>query len=183
MWTLWGCGQRGALSTKSTGLAASRWSRGQVLGGRRRGRREAGQALRSLEDGKGAVGILVPPDGRPDQVRPQRGRRDLQVAAVPADAVVVADPALFLDAQDVAPERLGHLDEDRRRLLGGLGEAAVVLGQIDLADEAVGGLDGGDPGFCNRAAAVNPSRTSVIGPRLSTPHALLVRSTRYVRVL
>jgi hypothetical protein len=36
------------LSSKSTGLAASRWSRGQVLVARRRRRREAGQPVRPL---------------------------------------------------------------------------------------------------------------------------------------
>jgi hypothetical protein len=58
---------------------------------------------------------------------------------MPADAVVVADPAFFLDAQDVAPEHLEHLDEDRGRLVGGLGKTGVVLGQVDLAEKAVGG--------------------------------------------
>ena len=134
------------MSTNSTGLAAPRWSRGQIFGNRRCGRREAGQAPRAFEDGDGAVGIVVHPDGRPDQVQAQRGRRDLQVAAAPGDAVVVADPAVFLDREHVAPERLGDHDERRGRLLWGDREGTVVLGQVDLAKEAVGGLDGGDSG-------------------------------------
>ena len=43
-------------------------------------------------------------------------------------------------------ERVGHRDEDRGRLLGRLGKTGIVLGQVGLAQEPVGGLDGGDPG-------------------------------------
>ncbi len=43
-----------------------------------------------------------------------------------------------------APARIG--DEGPLRLLGHDREAGVVLGQIDLLEEPVGGLDGGDPG-------------------------------------
>ena len=86
------------------------------------------------------------PDRRAHQVGAQRRRRDLEAAALPAHAVVIADPAVFLDAQDVAPEHLGHLDEGRGWFVGGLGKSGVVLGQVDLAKEPVGGRDGGDPG-------------------------------------
>ena len=79
-------------------------------------------------------------------MRAQRRRRDLQLAAAPGDAVVVADDALLLDREDVAPERLGDHHERRGRLLGRDREGPVVLGQVDLAQEPVGGLDGGDPG-------------------------------------
>ena len=65
---------------------------------------------------------------------------------MPAHAVVVADPALLLEAEHVAPMRLGHLNEGRGRLVGGHREAAVVLSQVDLAQEPVGGLDGGASG-------------------------------------
>ena len=70
------------------------------------------------------------------------------------DQVVVADPALLLDAEHVAPERLGHRHEGRGRFLGGDREAGVVLGQMDPAREPIGGLDAGDPGrgqFLGRA--------------------------------
>ena len=117
------------MSIESTGLAGSRGSRGQVVGRRRRGRREAGQAPRPCEDDEAGVGMVVHPDGRPDQVRAQRGRRDLQVAAAPGDPVVIADPALLLDREDVAPERLGDHAERRGRLLGRDREGALWSGR------------------------------------------------------
>jgi hypothetical protein len=89
-------------STNSTGLAASRWSRGQLRGSRRRGWRGAGEALRPFADGDDALAIADP---GAHQVRPQRGRRDLQVAAAPGDTVVVADAALFL-ARKGEPKRI-----------------------------------------------------------------------------
>jgi hypothetical protein len=78
----------------------------------------------------------------------QRTQLSLPRAWLPAPTSVVGAErrALLLDAEDVAPERLGHLDEDRRRLLSGLDKTGIVLGQVNLAKEAVGGLDGGDPG-------------------------------------
>jgi hypothetical protein len=69
------------LSMKSTGLAAARWSRGQLLGSRRRGWRESWPGAAAFEDGDGALGIADP---GAHKVRPQRGRRDLQVATAKA---------------------------------------------------------------------------------------------------
>ena len=85
---------------------------------RRRAPRESWPPLGPFEDGDGAVGIVVDPDPGAHKVRAQRRGRDLQLAAAPGDAVVVADDALLLDREDVAPERLGDHDEGRGRLLG-----------------------------------------------------------------
>ena len=51
-----------------------------------------------------------------------------------------------MPAEDVAPGRGRAGDEGRPRLLGRDGEAGVVRRQVDLGDEAVGGLDRGDAG-------------------------------------
>ena len=99
-----------------------------------------------MEDGEMAVGVLVHPDPRLDEVMADRARRDLQDQALVAHGVVVADGALLVDAQDVevSPRGVGH--EGRAKLFRGDREAGVVGRQIELGDEPVGRLDGGDPG-------------------------------------
>ena len=62
-----------------------------------------GEAARAVEDGELAVGIVVDAHLGPDEVGPQRALGQLQHQAVVAQGVVVADGALFLDAQDLAP--------------------------------------------------------------------------------
>ena len=76
-----------------------------------------------------AVGVVVDPDPGAHQVRAQRRGRDLQLAAAPGDAVVVADDALLLDREDVAPERLGDHHEGRGRLLGRDREGPLCSGR------------------------------------------------------
>ncbi len=61
---------------------------------------------------------------------------------------ILADGALLVDAQDVDMSAGAIGDEGRARLLRRHREAGVVLGHIDVPDEPVGGLDGGDPGQC-----------------------------------
>jgi hypothetical protein len=80
------------------------------------------------------------------EVRAQRRRRDQQGHPLPGDGVVVADLAIVRNAQDLPPGLRGIGDEGRAVLRGGLGEAGVVLGQIDRGQPAVGGLDAGDAG-------------------------------------
>ena len=99
-----------------------------------------------MEDRQRAVGVLVHAHPRLDEVRAQRARRDLEGKTPVAHAVVVADHALLLHAQDVPMDAGGVGDERGRRLLGRDREAGVVLGQVDLAQEPVGGLDRGDAG-------------------------------------
>src|SRR3546814_19734307 len=62
-----------------------------------------GEAMRAEEDGEGAVGILVDPDSGLAEMWPERARRELQMQTVPFDRVVVAEPALVLNAPDLAP--------------------------------------------------------------------------------
>ena len=61
----------------------------------------AADAARPMEDGERAVGIDVDLDPRLDEVRPHRAFRDLQLQRAVGDAIVVADLALLLDAQDL----------------------------------------------------------------------------------
>ena len=74
---------------------------------------------------------------------PHRAFRDLQFERPVGDAIVMADLALLLDAQDLV-----EIDARNGRESGAFagrrdGEAGVVGGQIDLADEGVGRVDVG----------------------------------------
>src|SRR3546814_9624585 len=77
---------------------------------------------------------------------PERARRELQMQTVPFDGVVVADPALVLNAQYLAPGAGAVGYEGRAGLLGGDGEAGIVRGDVDLGEPAVGRLDLPDAG-------------------------------------
>ena len=70
--------------------------------------------------------------------------RELQAESAIAHGVVVGDGALCVDAEDVERAREGH--EGGALGLGRHLEAGVVLGQIDLLEEAVGLLDPADAG-------------------------------------
>jgi hypothetical protein len=87
----------------------------------------AGEAARPVEDRQRAVGVVVDPHPHLDEVRPQRARRDLQAQAPVAHAVVVADDALLVHAQDVAMDAGRVADERAPRLLGRDRKAGVVL--------------------------------------------------------
>jgi hypothetical protein len=63
-----------------------------------------------------------------------------------AHGVVIGDDALVLDAQDVVPGAAVGGHEGGAGLQGGHREAGIVLGQIDLGDEAIGGRERGDAG-------------------------------------
>ena len=94
--------------------------------------REVGDAMRSPEERDGAVGVFVQPDGRAGEVGPERAFRDLQAAALPTHAVVVADLA-------------GHAADDRARHLFG-----AERGELDRVEEALDETD----------AAVDERRTT-----------------------
>src|SRR3546814_16821044 len=79
-----------------------------------------GEAMRAEEDGEGAVGILVDPDPGLDEMWPERARRELQMQTVPFDGVVVADPALVLNAPALAPSA-GQGGSEGRAGLPGVG--------------------------------------------------------------
>ena len=64
----------------------------------------------------GAVGIDVDLDPRLDEVRPQRAFRDLQLERPVGHAIVVADLALLLHAQDLVEVDARDRGEGRARL-------------------------------------------------------------------
>src|SRR5215210_8363827 len=144
MLSLWGCGELGRVIHKSTG-----WRRRAGLGGARDIDRlsvavEPRQAAWPVEDGKLAVGVLVHPHGGLDVMMAMALRRDLQRDAVPVDAIVAADLAALLDAQDVR-ERPAGIGQESRAFLGRWHrKAGVVVGHELLSQIAVGGRDRGD---------------------------------------
>ena len=102
-----------------------------------------GEAVRSPEHRQGAVRVFVEAPPGAHEVLTQRQRRDLQAEPLPLDGVVVADDALFLDAEDLAPG-LGGIGDEGGALLLRHREAGIVLGQIDRGQPAVGRRDAGD---------------------------------------
>jgi hypothetical protein len=99
-----------------------------------------------VKEGVRAVGIDVRLDPRLDEVLARWAFGDLQFQRPVGDAIVLADLALLLDAQDLVEIDAGD-GREGRALAGRLdGEAGVVLRQIDVADEGVGRLDAGYAG-------------------------------------
>jgi len=93
-----------------------------------------------------AVGVDVNLDPRPDEMGPHRAFRDLQFQCPVGDAIVVHDLTFLLHAQDLV-EIDARNRREGRALAGRLKrETGVVLRQIDLADDGVGGREPGDPG-------------------------------------
>ena len=74
-------------------------------------------------------------DPRLDEMRAHRAFRDLQLQRPERHAIVVADLALLLDAENLVEIDPRDRGEGRARLSLRRGEARIVLGQIDLADE------------------------------------------------
>ncbi len=105
----------------------------------------APDASSTVEDDIGSVGVLAHLDCCLDEMRAQRAGRDLQAQTVTDDGVVVGDLALLLAAEHFAEFDAEDGHEDGASL-GRHGKARVMRGQIDLAEEAVGGSKGGDPG-------------------------------------
>ena len=67
----------------------------------------ASDAPRPVEDGVGAVGIDVDLDPRLDEMRAHWAFGDLELERPVGDAIVLADLALLLDAQDLARSTSG----------------------------------------------------------------------------
>jgi hypothetical protein len=99
-----------------------------------------------VEDRQPPVGIFVHPHHGADQMRRQRVRRDLQAEPAPLDGVVVADPALLLEAQNLARVAAAVGDEGAAGFGRRHREGGVVLPQIGLGDPAVGRVRRLDPG-------------------------------------
>ncbi len=75
------------------------------------------------------------------EMGPHRAFGDLQFQGAVGDAIVLADLPLLLDAQDLIKIDAWN-GRESRALAGRIdGEAGVVGGQTDLADESVGRLD------------------------------------------
>ena len=99
-----------------------------------------------MEEGEGSVRILMDPDRGLDVVVSGRGGGDLEDAPFVAHGVVAGDRALCAateDVVDLAGVFEGH--EGAVFEFGRGGEAAVVVGQVGVCDEAVGGFDRRDP--------------------------------------
>ena len=73
----------------------------------------AADAAGPVEDGVGAVGVDVDLDPRPDEMRPHRALRDLELERAVGDAIVMADLPLLLDAQDLVEVDAGNGREGR----------------------------------------------------------------------
>jgi len=104
-------------------------------------------------------------DPRLDEMRAHRAFRDLQLER----PVVITDLPLLLDAQDLVEVDAGN-GREGQALAGRLdGEAGVVGGQIDLADEGVGRLDIGYAGkreFLDETILQRPERALRTAPGL-----------------
>lgn len=81
-------------------------------------------------DGEAAIGIFEDAHLGAREVGTQRRWRDLQAEPLPLHGVVVADDALFLDAEDIAPRLGGIGDEGGAVLLCSDREAGIVFGHI-----------------------------------------------------
>ena len=68
----------------------------------------AANAARPMEEGVGAIGIVMDLDPRLDEMRPHRAFRDLQLQRSVGHAIVVHDLALLLDAQDLVEVDAGN---------------------------------------------------------------------------
>ena len=111
----------------------------------------------------------------------------MQLEPVERDAIVIADLALLLNAQDIAQVDVVYRPERRPRLRCGNREGRRVVGKIDLADEGVGRLDQRDAGqrqlltsrscrFWN-ARSERPRARGEQAPICSTPRCASARPT------
>jgi hypothetical protein len=97
-----------------------------------------------VKEGVRAVGIDAHLDPRAHEMGPRPALRDLQFQRPIRDAIVVADLALLLNAQDLVEVDAGNGGEGRALARWLNRKARIMGGQIDLAQERVGRLDGRD---------------------------------------
>ena len=89
----------------------------------------AADAARPVEDGVRAVGVDVDLDPRPDEMGAHRALRDLELERPVGDAIVMADLALLLDAQDLVEVDAGNRRERRALTLPGAAKRALWAGR------------------------------------------------------
>src|SRR4029453_15467313 len=113
----------------------------------------APQQPRPMEHCQATVWILTHFDPRLDVVSADPAFRQLEPDTLIGEGVVARHDPLLLDAQDLS--KVCRIDSDEGTLgeLRRPGEAGIMVGQIDLADEAVGGFD--KP--CRQASAPSPN--------------------------
>src|SRR5271155_4175528 len=154
-------GQAGGLSMPSTGSRRRADLSGVFRICDRSVRVVAADAAGPVEDGVGAVGVDVDLDPRPDEMRPHRALRDLELERAVGAAIVMADLRLFLDAQDLVEVDAGNGREGRAFSGRQNREAGVVGGQVDLAKEGVGRRDigyAGEPEVVDEPMLKRPER-------------------------
>jgi hypothetical protein len=86
-----------------------------------------------MENRQPSVGILMHFHARLDEVRTQRAFRYLYLALEVRYAIVIADHAFFLNAQDLRQIQSGYRDEGAACLLGLNREPCVVRRYISVA--------------------------------------------------
>jgi hypothetical protein len=113
----------------------------------------AGETTRSVEDGERGVRIASNLHPRLDVMGAHAALRQLQPQCRIRHSIVASDDAFLLDAQRLGEEAGIGSNKDLLGKRRGLGEARIVLRQIDLADPSVGGLDVGDAGLLEFVAS------------------------------
>jgi hypothetical protein len=106
----------------------------------------AAETARTMKDRVRSVMVLPDLDSRLDEVRAQRAFEDLEFQPVERHAIIVADLAVFLNAENLAKIDARDCNESDAILFGRNRETRIVSRYIDIPDEGVGGLDRGDPG-------------------------------------
>lgn len=86
------------------------------------------------------------PHGCPDIMGAFGSWRQLQNPAAILHGVVIADLALVLNAQHIAPQAANHRHKGAALLLWLNRKALIVLGEINFPDELVGAGNIADPG-------------------------------------
>ena len=103
------------------------------------------QAAPAVEDRQRAVRITVHFHRCLHEVRTQRAFRNLRLAVLERNAIVVAHHALFLDAERLCQFQSGRRDKRAARLFRRDGEPCVVRRYISVPQPGVRSLHGRNP--------------------------------------
>jgi hypothetical protein len=85
--------------------------------------------MRAVEDREATIGIFVHSHGGAHEMRAQRRGWDLQGEGAPFDRVVVADPALFLEAQEAGAAPARSSTKALPASAGAIAKAALCSGR------------------------------------------------------